>query len=151
MNLVLVSRSLDKLKDVRQRLQAINNEIETRIIVADLGKGARDIEMYKGIAEQVTDIDLALVINNAGVMYAGEFKEISCEKQREMTIVNTYPYVLLARALLPYLQKRGADGRSTIVNLASSASFFPLPYSAIYSSTKVFDRFFSEALSIELS
>ena len=80
MNLVLVSRSLDKLKDVRQRLQAINNEIETRIIVADLGKGARDIEMYKGIAEQVTDIDLALVINNAGVMYAGEFKEISCEK-----------------------------------------------------------------------
>jgi uncharacterized protein len=40
--------------------------------------------------------------------------------------------------------------RACIVNLASSASFMPLPYSAIYGCTKVFDRFFSESLRIEL-
>lgn len=62
--------------------------------------------------------------------------------------MNTYPYVLLTRALLPQLKRR--KELTSIVNLASSASFIPGPYSAIYHCTKVFDRFFSEALAIEL-
>jgi short-subunit dehydrogenase len=49
---------------------------------------------------------------------------------------------------MPQLKKR--KSRTSIVNLASSASFLPGPYSQIYHCTKVFDRFFSQALRSEL-
>ena len=60
-----------------------------------------DIKMYESIAEQVKDLDLAIVINNAGVMYNGFFREVSLDRHQETAIVNIYPYVLLTRALLP--------------------------------------------------
>ncbi len=40
-------------------------------------------------------------------------------------------------------------GKSAIISLSSIATFNPLPYSAEYSATKIFNHFLSEALSIE--
>ena len=56
----------------------------------------------------------------------------------------------MTRALLPALKKR-KDKKAQIINLSSSASFFPEPYVAVYSATKVFDRYFSESLRFELN
>ena len=39
---------------------------------------------------------------------------------------------------------------SHIINIASQASFFPLPYQNIYSSTKAFVRNYTRALNVEL-
>lgn len=65
-----------------------------------------------------------------------------------MAITNTYPYVLLTKVLLSSLKNR--KGQSIIVNLSSSASFLPTPLMAVYSCTKVFDRYLSESLRVEL-
>jgi uncharacterized protein len=65
-------------------------------------------------------------------------------------MVNTYPYVLMTRALLPLLRKRKGSN-TLIVNVSSSASFQPLPFQNVYACTKVFDRFFSVALQTELT
>jgi short-subunit dehydrogenase len=62
--------------------------------------------MYQRIAEKVNRLDLAIVINNAGVLYNGYYKEIPAENNREVAIINTYPYVLLTKALLPKLKSR---------------------------------------------
>ena len=48
MNLVLVSRSMDKLKKVEDKVKSINSAIKTRIVVADFSK-SDDIEMFKRI------------------------------------------------------------------------------------------------------
>ena len=56
----------------------------------------------------------------------------------------------MTRALLPLLRKR-ENLKSCIVNLSSSSSFQPSPLLTVYAATKVFDRFFSEAISSELS
>ena len=61
-------------------------------------------------------------------------------------MVNTYPYVLLTKALLPIMSK---SHKSMIVNMSSSASFFPEPFAAVYSATKVFNRYFSESMRHE--
>lgn len=95
----------------------------------------------------MSGLDVAIVINNAGVLYNGLFKDIQADKQRELALINSYPYILLTRALLPQLKSRGQV--TTIVNMASSAGNQPQPYAAIYSCTKAFDLFFSEALSHE--
>jgi len=42
-----------------------------------------------------------MLINNAGVIHNGYFKDQTAEQVREQVIVNTYPYVLLTRALMP--------------------------------------------------
>jgi short-subunit dehydrogenase len=89
-------------------------------IVADLCKV--ELQKYEEIAQGLDGIDLAIVVNNAGVSFDKEFAKVKPENIREMTIVNTYPYVLMTRALLPLLKKRG-DKKSCIVNLSSSASF----------------------------
>ncbi len=46
------------------------------------------------------------------------------------------------------MTKRGKGG---IINLASNASFQPLPYMGTYAATKAFVLFFSEALQYELA
>ena len=42
------------------------------------------------------------------------------------------------------------DHGSHMINIASQASFFPLPYQNIYSSTKAFVRNYTRALNVEL-
>ena len=95
-------------------------------------------------------MDLAIVVNNAGIAYDKKLSVQKPEHVRELAIVNTYPYVLMTSALLPLLKQRG-NFKSCIVNLSSSASFQPAPLLGLYAATKVFDRFFSEALWQELS
>ncbi len=46
-------------------------------------------------------IDIGVLINNAGVNTRGFFSQISNEDIRDMAIVNTYPYTILTRALIP--------------------------------------------------
>ena len=67
----------------------------------------------------------------------------------DTAIVNTYAYVLLTRILLQKLKQRKT--RSAVVTVASSISFCPSPFSRIYACTKVFDRFWANALTIELA
>ena len=90
---------------------------------------------------------MTILVNNAGILYTGYFNDVIADQVREGTIVNTFPYVLLTRALLPNLKQKS---KSLIVNLASSASFQAIPSLQVYAATKVFDRFFSEALRSEL-
>lgn len=51
-NVILVSRSLDRLKRVEQEiLEMTSNQIKTKIVVADFSKGGENIEMYNNIYE----------------------------------------------------------------------------------------------------
>ena len=95
--------------------------METKIIQADLCSQAMDIQMYERIAKECMELDVVMLINNAGVLYNGYFKDQTAKQIREQVIVNTYPYLLLTSALLPKLIKSGK--KACIMNLASSASF----------------------------
>jgi uncharacterized protein len=122
-NLVLIGRSMEKLIRVEKKCKEINRKVQVRIIQADLCKEALQISKYEEIRRQCEDLKIVLLINNAGVLYNGYFKDQTAEQIREQVIVNTYPYVLLTRALISNIQKAGK--RSCIMNLASSASFQP--------------------------
>ena len=74
----MVSRNLDKLKSVESSLKTKFSKTKTRVIQADLSKGD-DIKIYERIADQVKDLDVAIVVNNAGVMHTGYFVDIPIE------------------------------------------------------------------------
>ena len=95
--LVLIGRSMEKLRNVQSKCKGV----ETRVIKADLCKQAMDMGMYQKIKNECADIQVSMLINNAGVIHNGYFKDQTAEQVREQVIVNTYPYVLLTRALMP--------------------------------------------------
>lgn len=135
---------------MQEKILAQSPTVKVKYIVADLCKEALDLDMYQKIAAEVAGLDLAIVVNNAGVLYNGYYKNTSADNHREVTIINTYPYILLTRALLPQLKAR-KTAKTTIVNMASLAGFGAQPYAMTYSATKAFDLSFSEALRKEIA
>jgi short-subunit dehydrogenase len=102
-----------------------------------------------GIARFVEENGLAVdtLINNAGVGFNGRFGE-SEPAHNEATIrLNTLAVVALTRLLLPTLRR---NSRAHVLNVASLAAFFPMPWLPVYSSSKSFVLSFSLALREEL-
>ena len=52
--------------------------VETRIVVGDFSKNA-NLSYYNDLMSQVTDIDIGLVVLNAGVGHGGPFEEASID------------------------------------------------------------------------
>lgn len=77
-NIALVSRTMYKLQAVENKCKSINPAIQTRKVQADFSNVTRSkeievLEFYKGIYNKLSDLDIAIVINNAGVMFTGKF------------------------------------------------------------------------------
>lgn len=87
-----------------------------------------------------------LLINNSGFGTYGPFPEPNLPRTLEMIDVNIRGAVHLTGALLPTLRERGG----AIVNVASTAAFVPVVYTATYAATKSFMLHWSLALGEEL-
>lgn len=85
------------------------------------------------------------LINNAGFAKFCSYDDITIEESLNMIDLNISAVVALGLICIPYMEKG-----SHIINIASQASFFPLPYQNIYSSTKAFVRNYTRALNVEL-
>ncbi len=96
--------------------------------------------MYEKIHNQVKDLDIAILINNAGVNVRNYIKDTPVQEIMEMVVVNTYPYSFLTHKLLPLLKQR-AGKKSALITISSSITVSPTAYDAIYASTKVFELY----------
>jgi len=140
--LVLVARRKDRLDALAARLAAAH-KVETLVVVADLAK--------RGACEAVRDAvgarEVGVLVNNAGFGFSGRFAENDAKDDEEMIAVNCTAVVRLTHLFLPPMLARG---RGALVVVASTASFQPTPWFAIYGATKAFDLHFAEALWCEL-
>ncbi len=118
-------------------------EVETRVVVADLASP----EGPKHVLEAVADLEIGLLVNNAGRGYAGRFDLLDGETLRRQLVVNCEAPLVLTHALVQGMRERGRGG---ILFTGSLAGRLPLPLHAVYSATKAFDRFLGEALWAEL-
>jgi len=92
-------------------------------------------------------LSIDYLINNAGFGKFCEFSGESFETYHKMLILNINALVELTHLYLPAMKDKNSGG---IINVASIASFQPLPYQAVYGASKAFVLSFSEALSGEL-
>lgn len=142
-NLVLVARSSDKLQTLAKHLEN-SYQIRTLMIQTDLAKDESPKVIFEEINQQ--GINLYGLINNAGCGAGGKFVDVSRERYLNMIDLNVRALVELTHLFLPGMIERK---RGFIINVSSTASFLPLPYSSVYSASKAFVTFFSEALWLE--
>lgn len=141
-NLILVARNETRLRQLADELRA-GNHIETRVIVQDLSAP----DAAKLIFDQVKDIPVSILVNNAGLGFYGAFAQSRFEEQSQMMQVNMTALVQLTHLFLPAMLARK---RGRVLNVASTAAFQPGPMINVYYASKGFVHSFSYALSLEL-
>ena len=125
-NIVLVARSEEKLKKIKNELVKEYN-IEVEYEVVDLSQRDSCQKLY----ERNKDIDI--LINNAGLGDFGNFAKTDLEK--DMKIIDTD---IIAMHILTklYLKDMKEKNNGKILNVASIAGFLPGPLMATYYASK---------------
>lgn len=142
-SVVLVARRRERLADLAATLISAHG-VDARVCAFDLARA----DAATALAAAVADLELGLVICNAGTSWKGSFLEQEPADQRRMIEVNCQAPVAIARALGPRLADRGRGG---LVIVSSTGAFQGLPWSAVYGATKAFDLLLGEALHVELA
>ena len=135
-DLILVARNLEKLNEVKQKLET---NIET--VSMDISNPENCKQLY----EKYKDIDI--LVNNAGFGDCGYFDKTNLEKELQMINTNIVAYHVLTKL---YLKDMKAKNSGKILNVASIAGFMPGPLMATYYSTKAYVVRLSEAIREEL-
>lgn len=141
----LVARRLDRLEDLAGEL-ADRHRVRTEVVVADLiepdqRRAVIDAVVERGLTPEV-------LVNNAGFSTTGPVTEIDPGHEINMLRVNVEAVDHLCGLVVPGMIERG---RGAVLNVASTASYQPLPGQAGYSASKAFVRTYSTALAGEVA
>ena len=82
-NIVLVSRDKAKLEASEGLLKVSHPTTKTRIIQADFSESMTP-DFYQNIYKQLEDLDISILINNAGISYLDYFEMISVQEIKDM-------------------------------------------------------------------
>ncbi len=143
-NLVLVARSMEKLSAFAKELSSAHG-IQAEPLPVDLSAPGAGDRLAATLRERRLDIDL--LVNNAGFGARGQFYKLSLDRQSEMLRLNIHALMELAYWLLPPMVEKRAGA---LINVSSTASFQPVPFTAVYSASKAFVTSFSMSLAEEL-
>ncbi len=142
-DLVLVARRAE-------RLQASAEDLSAKYGVAVTPLPA-DLATDDGITTVVDAIstrgDIGLLVNNAGFGTDGPYTDIDIGPQLAMLALHAEATMHTCRAALPHMKARGAGA---VINVSSTAAWYPSNHNATYVATKAFLNGFSRALAIEM-
>ena len=141
---ILVARSRGKLEALQDELAA-RYSLPVEVMEKDLSVPGASEQVAAMLKERRLAVDL--LINNAGFGAQGEFWELSLDRQTEMLRLNIVALTELTYLLLPAMIERRLGG---IINVSSTASFQPVPYTTVYAATKAYVTSFSMGLAEEV-
>ncbi|XP_068333129.1 very-long-chain 3-oxoacyl-CoA reductase 1-like [Pyrus communis] len=148
LNLILVGRNPDKLKDVSDAVLAKYGKTQIKTVVVDFTGDLDD--GVRRIRETIEGLDVGLLINNVGISYpyARFFHEVDSELLRNLIKVNVEGTTKVTKAVLPGMVERK---KGAIVNIGSGAAIvIPSdPLYAVYAATKAYIDQFSRCLHVE--
>lgn len=133
----------------RERLEALASELEqahgvqTRVIAADLSAP----DMLETVTAQTADIEVGLLVNNAGFTNSGEFLDNDLDAEIRLVDVNCRAAMVLAHHFGRQMRQRGRGG---IIFSASIAGFNAIPFWSNYAASKGYDLLLAEGLHDEL-
>lgn len=138
--LILVARSTKELINLKKEILDIY-DIEITIVSFDLSS----CENYSKLYNRFPDIDL--LVNNAGFGYFGESIKQDFTDYKALIDLNILALTSLTNI---YGKKMSKIGKGEIINISSTASYFPVPLMAVYAASKAYVESFSLAIQKEL-
>ena len=146
--LLAADPSLDEIWAVarhREGLEALASAYpgQIRPYMADLSR--REEIAALGEVLKGEDVSIRYLINNAGYAKFCGWDELSPMDSLAMLDLNIGGVVAMGLTCLPMMPPG-----SHLLNIASQASFQPLPWLNLYGASKAFVRFYSRALGMEL-
>lgn len=142
-NLILVARDKEKLQ---MAVDKLNNE-KNKIIMLDVDLSRED-EVDKLIKYiNKNEIDINILVNNAGIGSFGEFAEIDWKTEEKLIDINIKALTKLTKYFLPKMIEKKSGG---ILNVASTAAFASGPRMATYYASKAYVLNLTEAIHEEV-
>jgi short-subunit dehydrogenase len=143
-SLILVARREERLRTLANALSS-EHDVDAEIVVADLSREEERDRLQSELGGRGRAVEV--LVNNAGFGHQADFARSPRERMVEMVRVNVEAVVdLTSRFITPMVER----GRGSIINIASTSAFQPLPGSAVYAASKSFVLSFSEAIRTEL-
>lgn len=133
-NIILHGRNKDELERVKNNIKT-----QSKIIVLDLTKA----DALKELLKSVENLNIKVLVNNAGFGVSGDFKNTSLEHELDLIKVNIDIPVTLTKE---FIKK---SSLKYILNTSSLYSYFPVPKQSIYGASKAFLHSFTLAIANE--
>ena len=143
-NILLISLPKENLKVLSENICEKFN-VQTDYYEIDLTKDKSAEDIFKWVKKKNYSIDF--LINNAGFGGFGAFEEYSLAYVEKMIDLNIKATTKMTHYFIPELKK---NSPAFILNNASMMANFPCPYKSVYAASKVYVKYFTEALRVEL-
>ncbi|MDG2501796.1 MAG: SDR family oxidoreductase [Porticoccaceae bacterium] len=144
-DIILVARRKAKLNEVAKSLSKQHKNISCTVISSDLSKQQAAQKLFA--ATVAKDLQVDLLINNAGLLQNGFFTDLDLTTQENMIAVNISALTSLTHL---FANDMGSRAGGHILNVASLAAWAPIPNQNVYAATKAYVLSFSQALHNEL-
>ncbi len=131
MDLILVARRKVELKQIANRLQQ-EHSVTVIPIVQDLS----DPDFWDIIESQIKDLEIGLLVNNAGMGASGEFTSIDLKRHMELVRLNCQAPVQLSHYILSGMKKRK---RGAVIFIGSIVGHGGTPFYSTYAASKAFN------------
>jgi len=141
LNLVVAARRIGLLNELREQLTS-EHGVQVRCLQVDLSQG----DCLGHLIEACADVEVGMVINNAGSGVPGAFGESDIEEEKRLIRLNCISPMEITRHFLPGMLTRR---RGAIIFVSSLMGFQGVPYMANYSATKGYLLNFGESLHHE--
>lgn len=141
---VLVARREAELAALADELRE-SHGTASLIIPADLSEPDAVSAVFTAVDD--AGVDIEVVVNSAGFGTAGAHGETDPSRLHAQAMVNV---VALSNISAEAARRLAARGSGTLVNVASTAAYQPVPGMAVYGASKAYVRSLTEALWAEL-
>jgi len=143
-SVVLVARNEDKLSELARSIREAHG-VRAEVVALDLSDPEAPVALFREMKRR--EIEIEVLINNAGFGSLGRFHETPIDRQLEMLRLNVAALTHLTHLFLPPMLERR---RGRILNVASMAGLQPGPWMTVYYASKAYVFSFTEAIAEEL-
>ena len=144
-NIFIVSNRDDLNISAQQHLQSLYPTLEVKTLMMDLAVSEAAQQLFDYCQEQ--NIDVEVLVNNAGMFYFGAAVEKPVTLSQKMVTLHVDTPMTLSLLFGKAMKERG---HGYILNASSITAFMKFPTVAVYESTKTALMAFSYALASEL-
>lgn len=142
LNLVLVARREERLLSLAEQLNT-QHQVEVKVVAMDLTRP----DLLPAMQAAVGDLEIGLLINNAGVAVDGAFHKQDLARHQMMYRLNAAAPMELAHHFVQPMLERKQGG---IIFTSSVSAFFAAPFVGHYAATKAYILSLAESMNFEL-